>query len=619
MFRATGAIQSRLPPLSRSKSPSCGLARAVPCYGARANRYDWLQSVALLINCGSPSARRRQAAKWRKGPHAETLPDHGCSVTGPDLSPIPDAAWFTAGPRPADQAPPAGLPEPAIDAGWAGRAILAHLAGHAARQPRAIAIADGAQSLDFAALYASACRLGAALRTADWPEGAVGVLLPNDARYLVAMFGCLAAGRPCMLLDPHQPGAMLSAGIAAAGLVGLLATPALAARLDGAVPVLDPEAAAAVPPADPVLLDPAASVFIVSTSGSTGVPKAVVQIQQTILANYAQRIRQLRLGPQDRVAVIGPPATAGAVSHRLYALMAGAGLVLPDPQALGLGGVLEQVRQAAATVLHATPRLVTVLAGLPAARAAFAGLRLVMLGGDALLQADLALIRAALPAGCRVSYGLSLSEAARVATWFVPEDDRHDPVRVGSGYLNQGVEVAILDEAGHPAAPGEAGELVVRTPFAAAGDWVAGRMVETRFPTDPAHPGKRVYRTGDIGRLAPDGVLVVLGRRDRMVKIAGQRVEPATIEMALRGLPGIADAAVVARQVAGEMRLAGFVVPAPDAAAMADTVLLHGVRAALRGTLPAAMIPASLHRIGAIPLTGAGKRDDAALAALVGP
>ncbi len=534
-------------------------------------------------------------------------------MTGSDLPPIADAAWFSAGPRPADQAPPEGLPEPAIDAGWSLRSILAHLAGHAARQPQRIAVADGLRSLSFAELHAQACRLGAALRAAAWPEGAVGVLLPNDARYLAAMFGCLAAGRPCMLLDPQQPGPMLAARIAAAGLVGVVATPELAARLDGAVPVLDSCAGAAVP-LDPVLLDPAAPVFIVSTSGSTGAPKAVVLIQQAILANYAQRIRQLRLGPQDRVAVIGPPATSGAVSHRLYALMAGAELALPDPQALGLGGVLEQVGQFQATVLHATPRLLTVLAGLPAARAAFAGLRLVMLGGDALLQADLALIRAALPAGCRVSYGLSLSEAARVAGWFVPADDRHDPVRVGSGYLNEGVEVAILDEAGHPVGPGEAGELVVRTPFAAAGDWVGGRMVAARFPTDPRHPGKRIYRTGDIGRLAPDGVLVVLGRRDRMVKIAGQRVEPATIEMALRALPGVAEAAVVACHSGGEVRLAGFVVPASGA----DAALLQEVRAALRAVLPAAMVPAILRRIETIPLTNAGKRDDAALAALAG-
>lgn len=540
-------------------------------------------------------------------------------MTGSAFPPIAPSAWIAAGPRPPGQVLPPGLPEPPIDAGWAQRPIMEHLAGHAARQPEAVAVADGIRRLTFASLHAEACRLGAALRATGWAEGAVGVLLPNDARYLVGMFACLAAGRPCMLLAPHLPPAFLAETIAAAGLVGVIATPELAARLDGTVRVLDPAAAAADGPVPPPVLAPSgAPAFIVPTSGSTGAPKAVVQVQPAILANYAQRIRELRLGPHDRVAVLGPPASAGAVSHRLYALMAGAGVVLPDPQALGLGGVLEQLRHSGATVLHATPQLLKSLAGLPAAGAAFAGLRLAMLGGDVLLHADLARIRAVLPHGCRVQYGLSLSESARVAGWLVDEEARHDPVRVGSGYLNPGVEVAVLDEAGRPVPAGDPGELVVRTPFAAAGDWAGGRVVATRFPTDPLDPGKRLFRTGDIVRLAPDGVLVVLGRRDRMVKIAGQRVEPATIEMALRGLPGIADAAVVACRGTGEVRLAGFLVPTAEAASEAEAALLARARAALRERLPQAMVPAMLRRIEALPLTGAGKRDDAALVAMAG-
>lgn len=544
-------------------------------------------------------------ANWRPGPADLPMPT--------DMPPAGGLRWISAIPRPSDQDPPAGLPEWPIGAGWADRPILAHVADLAAGQPDSLAADDGVHRFTHAAFYDAVCRLGGALRQVAWPEGAVGVLVPGDARYLVAMLGCLAAGRPCMLLGPHQPGPFLARAVAAAGLVGVVAADGLAALLGGAVPVLDLEPALlAGEVSDPVLLDPAAPAFIVSTSGSTGAPKAVVQVQRTMLSNYASRIRDLRIGPHDRVAVIGPPGTAGALSQRFYALLAGAGLVLLDPHALGLGVVLERLRLAGATVLHATPRLLTSLAGLPAARAAFAGLRLVMLGGDVLLHADLATIRRALPAGCRVQYGLSLSESARVAGWLVPEQDGHDTVRVASGYLNPGVEVAVLNEAGGPAGVGEAGELLVRTPFAAAGDWVGGRVVAARFPTDPDNPGKRIFRTGDIGRIAPDGVLVVLGRRDRMVKIAGQRVEPATIEMAMRALPGIADAAVVACHAGGEVRLAGFVVPAPAA----EEVPLREVRAALRAALPAAMVPAILRAIEAIPLTPAGKRDDAALAAL---
>ncbi len=546
-------------------------------------------------------------------------------MIGPLLSPIPNSAWFAAGPRPADQAPPEGLPVPAIDAGWAGRAILTHLAGLAARQPQAIAIADGVRNLDFATLYASACRLGATLRAAEWPEGAVGVLLPNDARYLVATFGCLAAGRPCMLLGPAMPGPFLARVVADAALAGVVATLELAALLGGAVPVLDADAAlaaatSAAPPTTPLKLAPGMPAFIVSTSGTTGAPKAVAIAQPAVLATCATRIRALRFGPHDRVAVLGPPATSASLVHRVCALMAGAGLVLLDPQHAGLGRTLAGLRDMRATVLHATPLMMTTLARLPTAEPAFAALRLIMIGGDALMHVDLARIRSSLPESCGIHYSLALTESSRVAYWTIPPGDARDPLRVGAGYIAEEVEVALLDDDGRPVAPGIPGELVVRTPTSAAGDWVAGRVVEARYPVDPADPSRRIYRTGDIARITADGVLVVLGRRDRMVKLGGQRIEPAAIELALRALPHVVDAAVVPLCSGVDVRLAGFVVPAataPESTEAGDPFLL-ATRAALRQALPAVMVPALLRRIGALPLTQAGKRDDKALADFAG-
>lgn len=540
-------------------------------------------------------------------------------MTGPVRSPISDARWFSAGPRPADQAPPEGLPEPDIGPGWAERPVLGHLAALAAAAPQALALTDGTRGYTRAALYGAACRVGAVLRAQPWQAGAVGVLLPNDARYMVAKLGVLAAGRPCLLLGPHLPAPLLARIAADAALAGVLASAELAPRLGGVLPVLDADAALAGTDAPaPARLAPDAPAFIVSTSGTTGVPKAVVRTQRALLANHARRIAEVRLGAHDRVAVVGPPATAGALSQRLYGLFSGAGVAVLDPGALGLSGVLAQIRAFHATVLHVTPLLGRALAALPGAPEAFAGLRVVMVGGDTLLHADLALLRHALPPGARVHFGFGLSEAARVASWFVPAEDRRDPVRVASGYLRAGVQVRVVDEAGRDVPVGEEGELVVSTPFAAIGDWSGGRLVPARFADDPQHPGRRVVHTGDLVRIGADGVMVVLGRRDRMVKIAGYRVEPAAVELAMRALPGVADAAVLARGAPGSIRLFGFVVPATPGAATEDAeALVQRVRAALRAALPADMMPSGLRPVAALPLNASGKRDDAALAALL--
>ena len=498
--------------------------------------------------------------------------------------------------------------------------MLDHLAGQRAARPSAVAIDDGIRTVTFAVLYDRACAIGAAVRVAGWPAGAVGVLLGNDATYIEAMFGCLAAGRACMLLAPNQPAAFLRQVIGSAGLAGVISDAGHATRLPQGLPWLDAAAVKAAPAAPPVMLDVGAPAFIVATSGTTGAPKAVVSDQGSMLRNFVSRIRLLRVGPEDRVAATAPPATSGALAHRLYGLLMGARLQIIDIPSAGLGGTLARCTAGRTTILHATPALLTSLARLPPAREAFAALRLVMLGGDAMLQVDLAALRRMLPEGCRVQYALSLSEAARVAAWFVPPDDDHDPARVAAGYLVDGVEIQILDEHGTPVPPGTPGELVVRSETAALGHWIGGQVVPDQFLSDPGHPGRRIFHTGDIVRLCSDGVLVVLGRRDRMVKISGQLIQPATIEMAMRALPWVADAAVIAVRTPGMTRLAGFVVarraalPGDD-----DAALLSALRQALLTSLPAAMVPPLLRRIPEIPLTAAGKRNEAALLASLGP
>jgi acyl-coenzyme A synthetase/AMP-(fatty) acid ligase len=112
-----------------------------------------------------------------------------------------------------------------------------------------------------------------------------------------------------------------------------------------------------------------------------------------------------------------------------------------------------------------------------------------------------------------------------------------------------------------------------------------------------------------VARYHPDGVFVVLGRKDRMVKINGQRLELAEIETALRRIATVERAEVIVTRTAAAPRIVAFVVPAGHA----DRNIAAELRAALRVRLPPFMIPAQILPVAAIPLLPGGKVDTLAL------
>jgi len=115
--------------------------------------------------------------------------------------------------------------------------------------------------------------------------------------------------------------------------------------------------------------------------------------------------------------------------------------------------------------------------------------------------------------------------------------------------------------------------------------------------------GQRWYRTGDLGRYRPDGVLEFLGRADFQVKIRGHRIELGEIETALAEHPGVAAAVAVA--IDNPRRLAAAIVPAdptnpPEAAQL---------RAFAAQRLPDYMLPETITTLPALPLSANGKID----------
>lgn len=486
------------------------------------------------------------------------------------------------------------------------RPLFAQFLRTAAAHPDPVAIDDGARHLTYRETLAAAVALAAPIAERTAPDELVGILLPTSVDFPVAMLACLAAGRLFVPLDLHYPRAWLDGVIKDAGvsaLIGRFDDPETDAIAPGGIRRIDMRAHA-TQPAHHAPVGPDDPAFVLFTSGSTGKPKGIVNSQRALLRRVEQYVGAAHIDASDRFLPLSSECTIAGLRERFTALLTGATLHLIDVQRQGARQILNRLDEAAITMIYAVPALLRTLMqlGQPAPQS----LRVVRVGGDAVLWSDVDALREWLPGDCRIELGYSSTEAP-IMQWFVPRDFPRERARVPLGYPLAGNALAIVDDAGNAVTPGEMGELVVRSPYVALGRWSGGRCDGTDFPADPNDASCRILRTGDLVRLRADGLIDLAGRKDRMIKIRGVRVEPGELEAALRKMPGVRDAAVFPRRVGANWWLIAYVTGAVDAAAL---------KTALRDAVPAALQPQRVHVIDAIPRLASAKLDMAALGAL---
>jgi acyl carrier protein len=177
------------------------------------------------------------------------------------------------------------------------------------------------------------------------------------------------------------------------------------------------------------------------------------------------------------------------------------------------------------------------------------------------------------------------------------------------GYAIEDMEISLLDDDGRESGFNRLGEIAVRSRYLSPGYWRRPDLSAEKFLPDPNKGDKRVYLTGDLGRMLPDGCLCHLGRKDFQVKVRGHRIEVAEIEAALLRLDTIKEAIVVGRaNQTGDKRLVGYVVSVGEPRPTVTTL-----RHALTKQLPDYMIPSAFVMLESLPLTPNGKVDRTAL------
>ncbi|WP_340563541.1 amino acid adenylation domain-containing protein [Streptomyces sp. GSL17-111] len=488
------------------------------------------------------------------------------------------------------------------------------------RAPQAVAVTGGGRTLTYAELDARASALASRLRAAGaGRESLVGICLGRSVDLAVAVLGVWRAGAAYLPIDPNHPEARRRFMVTDGGVALAVADTGGADALAG-LPVeviaLDP-----ADPLGPVPDEPRASpapddlAYVIYTSGSTGRPKGVEVTHGNLGWLLDAADRHFDFGPDDVWTLAHSFAFDFSVWELWGPLTSGGRVVvLTAEQTRDPERVHQVLRQERVTVLNQTPAAFKGLRAQLAQQRADIGdlaLRYVILGGDAFDARDYAdWFTGRRPALINM-YGIT-ETTVHVTFREITAADTTARAYSPIGRPLAGQRGYVLDRGRRMVPVGTVGELYVSGGGVARGYRNRPDLSAQRFPADPfGRPGSRMYRTGDLVRVLPDGQLSYHGRADHQVKIRGHRIEPGEIESALRGCPGVADAAVVAKpDEHGTVRLVGHLVPA-DGTDLDPAAL----RESLRAFLPQYMVPALFVAHAALPITGNGKVDRKALLA----
>jgi acyl-coenzyme A synthetase/AMP-(fatty) acid ligase len=369
------------------------------------------------------------------------------------------------------------------------------------------------------------------------------------------------------------------------------------------------EAVAAGEESPPIMRSPDNMAFLLYTSGSTGAPKAVVLTDRNVVSFVDWCSEAFAVHASDKFATHAPLQFSLVVFHLYVAWKHGAAVVLIDEQTAKTPALLAPlIEQRGITIWFSAPTILGLLAqsGELASRV-YPSLRLVMFGGTPFPQSHFRQLRAELPRP-RYLHIFGSTETHIMARFEIPPELPADTAAaIPIGEISSHFRSRIIGEDGNDVPSGVDGELCLCGPGVTPGYWKTPADRALAFFTDAA--GDRWYRTGDIVVAQASGCLIHRGRRDRMIKKRGYRVELAEIETCLHENLAVKEAAVVA--VTDEelgMRVHAFVV-----AQSGTRPTIIGLKAHCVGSLPAYMVPDVFAFVEALPRTSSGKIDFPAL------
>jgi nonribosomal peptide synthetase DhbF len=484
-----------------------------------------------------------------------------------------------------------------------------------ARTPNVTAVVFENTSLTYAQLNARANQLAHHLiKLGVGPENIVALAIPRSLELIVALLAILKAGAAYLPIDPDYPTERLAFMLRDSKPRCVLTTATATAQLPDDAPLLyldNPPITAALAgtsKANPTDQDrlrpimPHSPAYLIYTSGSTGTPKGVVVSQEAIINRLGWMQAEYELDASDCILQKTSASFDVSVWEFFWPLIEGARLVLAKPvEHKDPAYLADLIQSQGITTLHFVPSMLQSFLQ-NAVLGSCCELRRVFCSGEALPSELQEQFYATLDVPLHNQYGPT--ETGEVTFWACRSETELASIPLGRPIWN--TQVYVLDSGLHPVPVGVAGELYIAGAGLARGYFNRPGLTAERFVANPfGLPGSRMYRSGDLARWRPDGVLDFLGRLDDQIKIRGFRIELGEVETVLAQHGAVAQAAVImGEDQLGHKQLVAYVVLISGQ--MADPTVL---RRHVAEHLPSYMVPAAVMVLDALPLTPSGKLD----------
>jgi len=480
-----------------------------------------------------------------------------------------------------------------------------------AKYPDGLALKMGDRSLTYDELNKTINRIARAiLENRGQGSEPIALLFEHGIDVIAAIFGTLKAGKFYIALDPafppHRNAYMLNDSQARLIVTNSRSLPLAHGLATNGRALLNIDELDHRLPCNDLgfLVAPESPMRILYTSGSTGNPKGVVRTH-LISADSAL---ELGICPNDRLSLVHSLSFGSANVSLFSSLLNGASLFPFDLKSEGTHRLANWLSEEQITVCHLPPAVFRQLADSLSTPERLTTLRVISLSGAPITQQDFDLYKKRFPSTTLLNILMGATEAGRCFSATLDQNFNFPQGGTPLGYPLAGKRVFLVDDYGQEVGPNQIGEIGIKSRNISPGYLKLPELSSAKFLPDADGGDERIYLTGDLGRMLPDGFLIHLGRKDSMVKIRGYRVELCEVEKALLTHPQVKDAGVAAwDREPGEKYLVAYLVPGCD-----GTPAIDDLRGFLRAKLPDYMIPSSFMFLPSLPLSN-GKLDRAGL------